>query len=159
MSGSTRHRTGRKCHRAEPMELSLANIISIDDKLTQARDKKEALIRRRKIQAVQKVFQCTQCAFKCEKCGVQLGQEMIEKQYYRLQPQIPFRLCESCAEEYTDYINRRQGRGNADCYWHNDAWVDLWKSWIVYQGSIDRYLKSTEFIKLLAELKQKGPAE
>lgn len=137
----------------------MADIISIDDKLVLAKEKKEALIRERKIQAVQKIFQCTQCAFKCEKCGTQIGQELDVNREKNRNLRIPYRLCESCAEEYVDYIHRHQGKGDPDCYWHNDAWLELWRSWISYQGSIDRYLKSKKFVQLLHELKQNRPDE
>ena len=50
----------------------MADIISLDKKLDLAKDKKAALIRRRKVLAVQKVFQCTHCSLKCEKCGTQI---------------------------------------------------------------------------------------
>jgi hypothetical protein len=137
----------------------MANIIPIDDKLALAKEKKEALIRKRKIQAVQKIFQCTQCAFKCEKCGTQIGSELdVNKGMYR-NLRVPYRLCESCAEEYIDYIERHKGRGDPDCYWRNDTWIELWRSWIAYQGAIDSYLKSKEFLQLLQELQQNRPEE
>ena len=129
----------------------MANIISIDDKLTLSREKKDAIIRKQKIQAVRKVFQCTHCALKCEKCGTQIGRAHSHNK------KIPYRLCESCAEEYRDYFERRKGRGDPANYWHNDAWLELWSRWIAYQEAIDRYLKSKEFLQLLQELKQKRP--
>ena len=58
----------------------MADVISLDDKLELAKDKKAALIRRRKVLAVQKVFQCTQCAFKCEKCGIQISHSYQAKE-------------------------------------------------------------------------------
>ena len=137
----------------------MAKLIPIDDKLALAKEKKEALIRKRKIQAVQKIFQCTQCAFKCEKCGTQIGQELDVNQKVERPVRIPYRLCESCTEEYIDYIERHQGRGDPDCYWHNESWIELWRSWIAYHGAIDSYLKSKEFMKLLQELKQQSPDE
>ena len=51
---------------------SVSNIIQLDDKLKHTKEKKAEIIKKRKILAVQKVFQCTQCAFKCEKCGTQI---------------------------------------------------------------------------------------
>jgi len=72
-------------------------------------------------------------------------------------PRIPYRFCESCAEEYIDFIERLKGGGDPDRYWHNDAWLAVWKSWIDYQSSIDNYLKSKEFLKLLREMKQTTP--
>jgi hypothetical protein len=44
----------------------VADIISIDKKLDLVKDKRAALIRRRKVLAVQKVFQCTHCALRVE---------------------------------------------------------------------------------------------
>ena len=132
----------------------MGDIISINNKLSLAKEKKAALIRRRKIQAVQKVFQCTQCAFKCEKCGTQLSHDRSDKNENPRYIRVPYRLCDSCAEEYIDYIERHKGGGDPDSYWHNEAWLALWKSWIDYQGAVDRYLKSKEFTQLVQELRQ-----
>ena len=131
----------------------MKNIISLDDKIRLSRDKKAALIRKQKILAVRKVLQCTQCAFKCEKCGTHIEKtdnRGVEGGHNR----IPYRLCESCVEEYIDYINRIQGKGDPDCYWHNHAWLSAWKYWIDYRGASDNYMKSKEFIRLMSELKQ-----
>ena len=58
-----------------------------------------------------------------------------------------------------EYIERLKGRGDAECFWHNSEWLDLWHRWIEYQGALDRYMKSKEFVKLLNELKQTHPEE
>ncbi len=136
----------------------MAEIISLDKKLKNDREKKTELVRKRKIQAIQKVFQCTQCAFKCEKCGTQLpsDREKQKKANHYFQ-RIPYQFCDGCQREYIDYINRLRGNGDPDCYWHNEEWLCLWKDWIEYQGSVDRYLQSKEFKKLLQEIKQSGP--
>ena len=135
----------------------MADIISIDNKLNQSREKKDAIIRKQKIQAVRKVFQCTHCALKCEKCGIQFGPALSDKGSGTRKKKIAYRLCESCAEEYRDYFERRKGRGDPGSYWHNEAWLEVWKRWIAYQEAIDRYLKSKEFLQLLKELKQRKP--
>ena len=135
----------------------MADIISIDEKLDLAKGKKAALIRKRKVMAVQKVFQCAHCAFQCEKCGTQIDRETKERKKHGGGLRVPYNFCEACSAEYIDYIERLQGRGDPDCYWHNEAWVDAWKRWIDYQGSVDRYLKSKEFIQLLHEFKQTRP--
>ena len=135
----------------------MADIISIDGKLDLTKNKKEALIRKRKIQAVQKVFQCTHCVLKCEKCGTQLQLETPPDPEKQVAPTIPYRFCDSCRDEYLDYLERLQGRGDPECYWHNEEWLALWQVWIEYQGSIDRYLKSKEFVQLLNELKESRP--
>ena len=135
----------------------MAEIISIDGKLELAKEKKEAIIRKRKILAVQKVFQCTHCAFKCEKCGTQIERRKENKTKIERDLRVPYNFCAACKAEYIDYIERLQGGGDPDCYWHNDAWIDAWKTWIDYQSSVDRYLKSKEFIRLLQEFKQTRP--
>ena len=134
-----------------------ADVISIDEKLQIAKGKKTELIRKRKLLAVKKVFQCTQCSFKCEKCGTQISVEKQVEEKQELYVRIPYRFCGSCSEEYTEFIERLQGRGDPDSYWHNHDWADAWKKWIDYQGAIDRYTKSKEFLKLLKELKQTRP--
>ena len=131
----------------------MANVISLDDKIKLGKDKKATLIHTRKILAVRKVLQCTQCAFKCEKCGTQI-EHTYNLDAAGRNTRIPYRFCDSCSEEYIDYINRLQGKGDPDCYWHNNAWLSAWKQWIDYRSASDSYLKSKEFVRLVNELKQ-----
>ena len=135
----------------------MADIISIDNKLQLSKDKKAELVRRRKIAAVQKVFQCTHCTFKCEKCGTQMNMDGEGDEIVKKKPRIPYRFCESCLEEYIDYVERLKGGGDPDSYWHNEAWLQLWRAWIDYQSAMDSYLKSKEFIQLMKELKPTTP--
>jgi len=132
----------------------VADIISLDDKLETSREKKASLRRRQKAVAVRRVVQCSNCSFKCEKCGTPIEPRPGEKTE---RPKPPYKFCEACEDEYLDYIERLQGRGDPDCYWHNDAWVDSWRKWIDYQGSVDHYVKSKEFLRLLQEFKQSSP--
>ena len=132
----------------------MADIISLDDKLETSREKKASLRRRQKAIAVRRVVQCTSCSFKCEKCGTQI-EPKTGTEDGRLK--LPYQFCEACEDEYVDYIERLQGRGDPDCYWHNDAWIDSWRKWIDYQGSVDRYVKSKEFLNLIQEFKQPSP--
>ena len=104
--------------------------------------------------AVQKIFQCTQCIFKCEKCGTQIDHDQKSRGEPAGNLRIPYRFCESCSEEYANYIERLQGNVNPECYWHNQDWIDVWNKWIDYQSVIDRYLKSKEFRQLLNELRE-----
>jgi hypothetical protein len=134
----------------------MADIIAIDNKRKIKDKERSDLIRMHKIMAVRKVFHCTHCASKCEKCGSQLGLDPIDGQTTKKNPQVPYNFCESCSEEYKDYIARLQGKGNPAYYWHNDAWLDIWQKWIHYQHTIDTFLKSKEFTRLLQELKQGG---
>ena len=130
----------------------MADVISINNKLQLAEGKKAELIRRRKILAVQKVFHCTHCASKCAKCGTQITQTNHPRQE-EFHNRVPYRFCDSCSEEYLHYIDRLGGKATQEYYWQNDVWLDLWQKWIDYQGTIDRYLKTKEFIQLLNEIK------
>lgn len=140
-------------------ERPVANIISFEDKKGLAEEKQASLTKMRKFQAVRKVFQCTHCALKCEKCGSQISGDQSKTDLYQRKLNVPYNFCGECSDEYLDYIERLKGAGDPDCYWHNEAWIDAWKRWIDYQGSVDRYLKSREFKQLLNELKQTGPDE
>ena len=135
----------------------MTNIIELDKKLKHTKEKKAEIIRKRKILAVQKVFQCMHCAFKCEKCGTQIQPDEHRQQRAISDVRVPYRFCESCAEEYIDFIERLKGKGDPEYYWHNDIWLEMWRKWIDYQGAIDTYLKSKEFKQLLAELKDTRP--
>ncbi len=135
----------------------MADIIPIDDKLKLSKEKKADLIRKQKIFAVQQVLQCTHCAFKCEKCGTQMSRSHEGGETKKKDPRVPYRFCESCSDEYIDFIERLKGGGDPDRYWHNEAWLGVWKAWIDYQSSIDSYVKSKEFIQLMSELKQPTP--
>ena len=137
----------------------MTNIISFKEKKGLAEEKQATLIRKRKVQAVRKVFQCTHCALKCEKCGTQISGESKDTEPYQRKLNVPYNFCDECSDEYLDYIERLQGGGDPDCYWHNEAWLDSWKRWIDYQSSVDQYLKSKEFKQLLNELRQTGPEE
>jgi hypothetical protein len=126
----------------------MTKIIPLDEKLKINAEQKAAVLRRQKIMAVRKMFQCTQCASKCERCGTPLGMEMRQGGH----PKSPYHFCISCAEEYADYIERLQGKGDPEAYWHNLEWLKSWHAWIEYQGAIDTYLRSKEFRRLLDEL-------
>jgi len=135
----------------------VTKIIQFDDKLQHTKEKKSEIIRKRKILAVQKIYQCTHCAFKCEKCGTQINPDQKSKVGPSGDLKVPYRFCESCSEEYADYLERLQGKGNPECYWHNQEWIEVWNKWIDCQSVIDRYLKSKEFRQLLEELRETKP--
>lgn len=134
----------------------MADIISLDEKLQLPREKRAALIKKRKISAVQKVFQCAQCVHKCRKCGVSINSDYEHRKNDNYNLRVPYRLCGTCAEEYLYYIEWLKGKKNPDYYWHNEVWIDVWSKWIEYQHANDSYLKSNEFKQLLQELKETG---
>ncbi|KJS29647.1 MAG: hypothetical protein VR64_19535 [Desulfatitalea sp. BRH_c12] len=124
-------------------------VISLDAKLKISAEYKTAALRKQKIRAVRKMFQCTQCSSKCERCGtpVEAGSETVMGD-----TRIPYHFCAACAEEYLDYVRHLQGKGNPEAYWHNHHWLKVWQTWIEYQGAIDQYLRSKEFRRIMEEL-------
>jgi hypothetical protein len=133
----------------------MADIISFDNKRQIAEDQKKDVVKKRKVQAVRQMIHCTHCATKCVKCGTQIGSESSQAQTPKLR--VPYRFCEVCSEEYLDYIDRLKGKGNRESYWHNDIWMEAWRKWIDYQGLMDRYVQSKEFLQLIDELRPKTP--
>lgn len=131
----------------------MSKIIPLNDKMKLSAAQKASVLRKQKIMAVRKVFQCTHCASKCERCGISLGMEPAARGDH---PRTPYHFCGSCAEEYIDYVNRLQGKGDPEAYWHNHDWLKVWHTWIEYQGATDQYLRSKEFRRLLDEL---GPED
>ena len=136
----------------------MGKIISFDDKVSSSLEKKAKTDRKRKIMAVRQAFQCASCALKCEKCGTHLDPVDTEAGQNR-HVRVPYSFCKACSDEYIDYIERLKGQGDEECYWHNDAWIDAWRKWIDYQGSLDTYLKTKEFQQLLKEIKESGQEE
>lgn len=134
----------------------MAEIIDMENRRPLSQDARAAIRRKRKILAVQKVFHCTRCQRKCEKCGTQIEINAAGSGQH-LQLRVPYQLCGSCGEEYADYIERLKGRGDAECYWRNDDWIESWQRWIDYRGALDRFVRSKEFAKLLKELQETIP--
>ena len=131
----------------------MADIISICDKLAQARDRQSASRDKRKRLAVQQMYQCAGCAAVCERCSAPVAAGCSCETGKDRDPRIPYRFCENCAEEFVDYIDRLQGRGDDSLYWRNDAWMEIWATWINHRAALDRHFRSKEFARLLEELK------
>ncbi|MDA8137565.1 MAG: hypothetical protein M0036_02825 [Desulfobacteraceae bacterium] len=131
----------------------MSNVIALNEKLKVTAAQKALELRKRKVRALYRVFQCTQCASKCERCGATIEGHQAERSAAQ---KIPYHFCDSCAEEYRDYIHCLQGMADPDITWHNHQWLRVWQTWIEYQGAVDQYLRSKEFRGLLSEL---GPMD
>ncbi|MGQ9688214.1 MAG: hypothetical protein ACUVXF_05420 [Desulfobaccales bacterium] len=125
----------------------MSKVIDIEDRLKLEQKKKRKVDKAKKMEAVRKVFQCTRCLARCHKCGVQFDNTRIYKRY-----QGPFRFCESCQEEYEEFLRLKTEGGKSPYYWHNQAWMKVWQSWLDYQQALKEYGESPEFIDLVREV-------
>jgi len=127
----------------------MAEVIDLEAKKKKDQNRKAALERSRKIEAVLHMFQCSQCAMKCMKCGSQM--ELVPHE--SSEPRLPYRFCQSCKEEYMEFLERLHGRGDPECYWYNKEWMEVWKAWMHYQDALGRYQISEGFRRLMDEIK------
>jgi hypothetical protein len=121
--------------------------------LAQAKNKQSATRDKRKRRAVQQMYQCAGCAAVCERCSAPIAAGCNCDSSQLQDRRIPYRFCEACAEEFVDYIERLQGRGDADLYWRNEAWMEVWATWINHRAALDRHFRSKDFARLMQELK------
>jgi len=112
---------------------------------------KDTVIRRRKIETLKKVFQCTRCMMKCAKCGTQIDSQGGQPARYA----TPYPFCQMCCEEYEEYRARMDGKeADPRYYWHNEAWMKAWETWIEHQKRMEHYRQSKEFLQLLGEAEE-----
>ena len=132
----------------------MADIISICDKRDRTKLEKEANLDRRKQRAIEHLFRRSCCAAECEKCGLPVADACSAQGCGKTHDhRVPYRFCDDCKEEFVDYIERLKGRGDRDCYWRNEAWLEVWSTWINHRAALDRHARSKEFARLLQEVK------
>jgi hypothetical protein len=135
----------------------MADIISLDTRFQQARDQKKEHLAERKARTVASVFQPTRSLALCDKCGAAEPPRSVSGNGGTMQARVPYRFCSTCAQEYDDFIQCLQGNGDPDHYWQNNAWLESWKRWIDYQGSMASFRTSKAFRRLVQEIKNDRP--
>jgi len=131
---------------------AMADIIPLTTKARLSDAQKAEIDRQRKIRFIQKILRLPHTTANCEKCGSKINPE---GGIFKRQLRVPYYFCSDCSEEYIAYIEQLKGHGNPDDYWHNGSWQKIWRAWIDYQNTIDQFLKTKEFQKLLKEIKPK----
>jgi hypothetical protein len=127
----------------------MAEIIEFGRKFQDVKCARDEVTRQRKVDALRRVFQCTRCVLKCAKCGTQLDM----KAGAQAKKVTPYPFCKNCSEEYSEYKARvAKEQPQPSHYWHNDAWMKVWESWLDHQKRLDEYRKSREFLRLLQEV-------
>jgi hypothetical protein len=125
----------------------MANILEFGKRAENLRSERDTTVRKLKIEALRKVFQCTRCVVKCSKCGAQ-----IESQEYS-RFAAPYSFCKTCLQEYEEYRARVGGnQADSDCYWRNSSWMRVWETWLQHQKALDQYRQSKEFLQLMDEV-------
>lgn len=139
----------------------MANIISLNGRIQQKQAVEQTQMVRRKALALRQAFRCRRCSNICEKCGLEIDENELLKTRpdHDHEVAIPYRFCESCTEEYLDFIHRLQGKDKVQYYWRNDEWLETWRRWIDYQASMDRYVKTKAFVQLVDEMQRGASSE
>ena len=128
----------------------MSNVIKIDDKLKEKKQKEKAENYQDKVDTILRTVQCSTCHLKCAMCGYHLeAPECVCSQgnsFYE------FILCEDCRNEFEDYLDLARGRDSRKNIWHNKEWMGLWASWLKFQRSIKEFRNSAEFRMLMEEI-------
>jgi len=124
----------------------VADIIELEKRRQQQQSEKTNGLTEEKLEVLKKVLQCARCQLKCSRCGTQIEQPE-ETQHSPL----PYPLCSGCGDEYKVYLELTQGASGGKSYWHNQEWIEIWRTWLQHQKALDHYRNSKEFIKLLHE--------
>jgi hypothetical protein len=124
----------------------VADIIELEKRRQQQQSEKTNGLTEEKLEVLKKVLQCARCQLKCSRCGTQ-----IEQPEDRQHSPLPYPLCSGCVDEYKVYLELTEGASGGKSYWHNQEWIEIWRTWLQHQKALDHYRNSKEFIKLLHE--------
>jgi Pyruvate/2-oxoacid:ferredoxin oxidoreductase delta subunit len=130
----------------EEWRVGVADIIELEKRRQQQQSEKTNGLNEEKFEVLKKVLQCARCQLKCSRCGTQ-----IEETEDRQHSPLPYPLCSGCGDEYKVYLELTKGESATGRYWHNQEWMEIWRTWLQHQKALDHYRSSKEFIKLLHE--------
>lgn len=116
-------------------------VIDIQERAELKKNKEKMERVRARLGAVQKVIQCASCHFRCAMCGLLLRESGSPK---RPEPDLGLIFCESCGEEFEDFLSVSRGESPKDP-WHNKEWVTMWSAWLKYRRAITSFIHSVEF--------------
>jgi hypothetical protein len=124
----------------------VADIIELEKRRQQHLSEKKDALQDEKIEVLRKILQCARCQLKCSRCGTQI--EEADERHHSF---LSHPLCSGCGEEHEAYLKLSRGELAAGHYWHNEEWMEVWRTWLEHQKSLEHYRNSKEFIKLLHE--------
>jgi Pyruvate/2-oxoacid:ferredoxin oxidoreductase delta subunit len=123
----------------------VADIIELEKRRQHQQRQRTDGLNEEKLEILKKVLQCTRCQLKCARCGAQI---LVDDKEHS---PLPYPLCSGCGDEYKLYLELKTGDPGAGRYWHNQEWMEIWRTWLQHQKALDQYRNSKEFIKLLHE--------
>ncbi|MBW1769063.1 MAG: hypothetical protein JRJ65_18700 [Deltaproteobacteria bacterium] len=125
-------------------------VVNLRERLESDRKRKQAEQYRGKMRSIQKLVQCASCHMRCVMCGLHLDPAEAT---YKTAPKPGFTFCETCSEEFEDYLAQSKGEGDPGRpYWHNEEWEKMWTAWLDYQRTLHRFVSSHEYKLILKEL-------
>jgi hypothetical protein len=126
------------------------NVVNMEERLAQKRQKLQLEKRQGRIGAIQKLIQCSSCLFRCALCGQHLGESDCSSKT----PPAPYGLvfCNDCGAEFEEFLAISRGEKPPEVSWHNEEWVKMWSTWLDYRRTINGFVGSPEFKSLLDEL-------
>jgi hypothetical protein len=128
---------------------SMDNVLSITDRLENKRRETQIRVYREKATAARRIVQCCSCALRCGMCGQHM--EASEACCVRHGPSQRYHLCDACRADFQDYMDRVNGKGGEDLFWHNDEWMGLWSAWVQFQEALRTFKDSKACRELTGE--------
>jgi hypothetical protein len=130
----------------------MKKIISLEERIEDKRQKERLEQYRGKIETIQKVLQCSACHLKCAMCGTQI--EGSGGSGCNVAVHSGLQFCDSCGEEFREFLAIKKGQKEPDLFWHNKEWKEMWSAWLDYRKAMSAFLRSPEFKLLLEELNE-----
>lgn len=125
-------------------------ILDIAERLKEKQREEQIEANRQKLETIQRTIHCSLCSFKCGMCGHHFNTTDAFCPPETATAEIS--LCESCREEFEDFLAQVSGRKGRRMFWHNKEWVQLWSAWLDYREAIVNFRESYEFRRLIQEL-------
>ncbi len=127
----------------------MTEVIELEEKKKEKRKRMDQE-KAKKALALLKILECASCHIKCARCGTRLEVSQVQS----LISDIPYRFCDCCREEFSEFQKRVKRGGRNEIYWYNDEWFDMWEAWTDYQDAVKRFLSSKEVVRLQYELRR-----
>ncbi len=125
-------------------------IVNIRQRIEDRKQRERREQQLEKMETIQKVAQCTACHFRCAMCGVHLTAADTPCQASSSPDGLMF--CESCGQEFDDFMAISKGEKRPEVFWHNAEWFNMWSAWLDYRESISDFVNSAEFKCILEEI-------